>query len=247
MHWRPSERPNYQWGILCQLAEAAVKGNEVKQPGKLTKEVLFHQGQCSCTQVCGCNGCCAWLWLWTGWSPSILWFGPIWLFSVPQHEKKKTLGWEAVSDRWWGHICRWILFWGSGWELLYHGNPSTATLMEEVCGPQRRLDQIRPLHHSQPLNFSAHNRIWPIVTHYGALLVNDKMLQITIRLHFGFLNARRVLSIDLLVVYLLGGGGGERMLCSTNGAIPPPPPPPPMNINSCIFTVTSRGVNQMQT
>ena len=23
-------------------------------------------GQCSCTKVCGCNGCCVWLWLWTG-------------------------------------------------------------------------------------------------------------------------------------------------------------------------------------
>ena len=45
-------------------------------------------GQCSCTQVCGCNGCCAWLWLWTSWSPSkFSWFGTIWLFSIPQHEK----------------------------------------------------------------------------------------------------------------------------------------------------------------
>ena len=41
-----------------------------------------------CTQVCGCNACCAWLWHWPGWSPSILsWFGTIWIFSVPQHEK----------------------------------------------------------------------------------------------------------------------------------------------------------------
>ena len=34
---------------------------------------------------------------------------------------QKTLGWEAVSDQWWGHICSWGLFQGSGWELLYHG------------------------------------------------------------------------------------------------------------------------------
>ena len=30
--------------------------------------------------------------------------------------------WQAVSDRWWGHICSWRLFRGSGWELLYQGN-----------------------------------------------------------------------------------------------------------------------------
>ena len=53
-----------------------------------------------------------WLWLWTGWSPSIFsWFGTIWLFSVPQHEK--PLDWEAVSDWYWGHICSWGLFGGS--------------------------------------------------------------------------------------------------------------------------------------
>ena len=71
-------------------------------------------------------------WFWSGWSPSIFWFGTILLFSVPQHGK--TLGWEAV-----GHICSWGHFWGSGWELLYHGNPSAATPIEEVCGPQGRI------------------------------------------------------------------------------------------------------------
>ena len=37
------KKPNYEWGILCQLAEAAAKGNQVKRPGKLTKGDLFHQ------------------------------------------------------------------------------------------------------------------------------------------------------------------------------------------------------------
>ena len=41
----------------------------------------------SCTQVCGCNGCCVWLWLWTGWSPSIFsWFGIIY-FLFPNMKK----------------------------------------------------------------------------------------------------------------------------------------------------------------
>ena len=92
-------------------------------------------GQCSSTQVCGCKSCCVWLSLWTGWSSSIFsWFGTIWLFTVPQHEE--TLGWEAVLDWWWGLICNWGLFRWSGWRLLDHGNPSAATPMEEVCGPQ---------------------------------------------------------------------------------------------------------------
>ena len=53
----------------------------------------------------------------------------------------KTLGWEVVSDRWWGHtcICSWGLFRGSGWQIIYHGNASAATPMKEVCGPQGRL------------------------------------------------------------------------------------------------------------
>ena len=68
---------------------------------------------------------------------------------------KKNMAVELLSDWWWGHICSWGLFWGSGWELLYHRNPSAATSMEEVCGPQGRrckkkktFGQIRPLHHT---------------------------------------------------------------------------------------------------
>ena len=38
---------------------------------------------------------------------------------------------------------------GSGWELLYHGNASAATPMEETT-----FGQIRPLHHSQ------HKKLW---------------------------------------------------------------------------------------
>ena len=108
--------------------------------------VLFHQdkgspvspGQCFCTHVCRALAAVH-DWLWTGWSPSIFsWFGTIWLFSVPQHEKK-TLGWEAGSDWWWGRICSSGLFRGSGWELPYQRNPNAATPMEEVCGLQGRL------------------------------------------------------------------------------------------------------------
>ena len=46
-----------------------------KTPWKIDKGSPVSPGQCSYTQVCGCNGCCVWLWLWTGLSPSIFsWF-----------------------------------------------------------------------------------------------------------------------------------------------------------------------------
>ena len=109
-------------------------------------------------------------------------FGTIWLFSVPQYQK--SLGWEAVSDRWWSHICSWELFRESGWELLYgHWNPSAATPMEEVCGPQGEtnlkittFEQIRPLHHtcSQPMNFSAHPHICSVNTCMNTALLWQK-------------------------------------------------------------------------
>ena len=63
------------------------------------------------------------------------------------------------------------IFLGSGWEPLYHENPSAATLMEEVCELQGRLlknkprGQIWPLHHSQPMNFSAHPHIMCLITY----------------------------------------------------------------------------------
>lgn len=41
-HWLPSERPNYQWRILSQCAEAAVTGNQDKTALKTDKGVLFH-------------------------------------------------------------------------------------------------------------------------------------------------------------------------------------------------------------
>ena len=75
-------------------------------------------GQCSCTQVCGWNGCCAWLWLWTGLITLhilLIWH---YLFSVPQHEKPHLAEKQYLTD---DEVifCSWALFRGSGWELLY--------------------------------------------------------------------------------------------------------------------------------
>ena len=109
------------WG--CMLRKAI----ESKRPGKLTKGDLFHQENApahkSVVDQADVRNC--------GFCDHLT-------FSVPQHEKR-AFGWEAVSDRWWGHIPSWGLFRGWGWELLYHGNPSAATPMEDLCGPQGRL------------------------------------------------------------------------------------------------------------
>ena len=130
---------NPHWLSNSGLWKVVVSTRDIsKWPGKLMKGVrTVFPGQCSCTRVCGCNGCCADCGFELVDHPSIFsWFGTIWLFSVTQHEK--TLGWEAVSD-WWGHICSWGLFRGSRLEFLYHVNPRAATSMEEVCWLQGRL------------------------------------------------------------------------------------------------------------
>ena len=59
-------------GLLKVLLETFCE-----RPEKLTKGVLFHQDNASCTQVCGCNDCCAWMWLSTGWSASIFLFSDL--------------------------------------------------------------------------------------------------------------------------------------------------------------------------
>ena len=112
-------------------------------PGKLPKGVPFYQDNAPAHSGLLCVTV-AWKWLITLHILLICHH----LFSVPQHEnnKIKTLGWEVISDRWAEKqyrtdeeviiICSWELFGGSRWELLYHGNPSAATPMEEVCGPQ---------------------------------------------------------------------------------------------------------------
>ena len=61
-------------------------------------------GQRSCTQVCdwlvamaAVRDCGCKL---VDHSPIFSWYGTIWPLSVPQHKKK--LGWETISERWWG-------------------------------------------------------------------------------------------------------------------------------------------------
>ena len=103
------------------------------------------------------------LWLWTSWSSSIFyWCSTIWQF----------------SDRWWGHICSWRLFFrGSDESFLYHRYPSAATPMKDVCGPQGRLywkitfGQIWPLHHSQHVLFSPSSYLgWRLTTKHNFIL-----------------------------------------------------------------------------
>ena len=145
VHCLPSERPNYQWGILCQLADAAAKGNQVKTAWKTDEGGPVSPGQCSChAHKCVVTMAVVWLWLWTGWSPSIFsWFGPVWLFSVPQHvNKQKNLAGKQyrTDDEFISAIEEFFEDQDESFcTTVYHGNPSAVTPMEEVCGPQGRL------------------------------------------------------------------------------------------------------------
>ena len=108
-----------------------------KRPGKLTKGVMFHQGNApahkSVVAMAAVRDCGFKLVDHPPYCPDLAAYD---YFLFPN--MKKTHGWEAVSDRWWGHICSWGPFRGSGWELLYHRNSSATTPTEEVS-PQGRL------------------------------------------------------------------------------------------------------------
>ena len=85
--------------------------------------------------------------LWLQWLLSVLSVALNWLITL-----HVLLIWHHLTNfysaRWktkhlagkhrtkWGHICSWGLFRESIWEFLYHGNPSAATPMEKVFGPQ---------------------------------------------------------------------------------------------------------------
>ena len=136
-----------------------------KRPGKLTKGVLFYQDNCSCTLVCGCNGCCAWLWLCTGWSPSIFsWFGTIWLFLVLQHEK--TLGWEAALDWWffedqdesfYTKLCNtdWRNVWTAG-ETMLNNKPHCVKFDHRIIVSLWTLWQFMYIHVGTSSSFQVH-------------------------------------------------------------------------------------------
>ena len=84
VHWLTSERPNYQWGILCQHVEAAAKGLE-NGLENWRRESCFNAPAHKLRMYISC----AWLWLRTSWSSSIFsWFGTILtVSSLPQYEK----------------------------------------------------------------------------------------------------------------------------------------------------------------
>ena len=121
---------------VCIVLETFQNGKENWRSGSPDSP-----GQCSCTQVCGCNGFCAWLWLWTGWSPSIFsWFGTI--YFLFQNMKKHLAGKQYPTDE------EVILSAVENFSEVRMrascttGNPSAATPMrEEVCGPQEIMVQ----------------------------------------------------------------------------------------------------------
>ena len=75
------------WNVVLEILR--------KRPGKLTKGSPVSPGHCSCTHVCDCNGCCAWLWRWTGWPLITLHIpdlAPFDYFLFPNMKKPTWLG-----------------------------------------------------------------------------------------------------------------------------------------------------------
>ena len=72
----------------------------------------------------------------------LIWQSSIFCSQTWKQKQQQTtkLGWEAVSDWWWGHICSLVLFWGSGWELLIIPKESKRcnTDGRSICGQQGR-------------------------------------------------------------------------------------------------------------
>ena len=119
------------------------------------------------SQACGFNGCCAWLWPGTGWSPSTFsWFGTIY---VQFPNMKKILCLEAVSDRWWGHNVQFRTFSKTrmraskprdSTERCNNDGRCVWTAGETMLEKKTTFGQVPPLPHSLWLwTFSAHPRI----------------------------------------------------------------------------------------
>ena len=86
------------------LTPVPLKRNSLETSWKTDKESLVSPGQGSCTQVCGGNGCsCV--------TVALNWLITLHILLIWQHliifcsHTWRILSWEAVSDRWWGHIC----------------------------------------------------------------------------------------------------------------------------------------------
>ena len=68
--------------------------------------LTWTHSQSSCTRVCGCKDCCAWLWLWTSSSPSIFsWFCNMIIFDSTTWKQTTPLSWLGSSI---GPIMRWV-------------------------------------------------------------------------------------------------------------------------------------------
>ena len=122
VHWLLSERPNYQWGLLCQLAEADAKGNQVNQGNQTAWKTdegalswcSVSPGQCSCMHTS----------LWLQWLLCVT-VAFNWLITLhillklatsdcflfpPNMKKTTTLGWQPpgiqlLQYRWKNAVC----------------------------------------------------------------------------------------------------------------------------------------------
>ena len=108
-----------------------------RRPGKLMKGVLFHQDNAPAHKsVIAMAAVCDWSFELVDHPPYSLDLAQSNYFLFPN--MKKHLAGSRIRPMMRSYLqLRFSP--GSGWKLLYHGIPSAATLMEEVCGPQGKL------------------------------------------------------------------------------------------------------------
>ena len=122
------------------------------------------------TLVCGCNGCCAWLWLWTGWLTLhilLIWhhltifcsptWKNTWLGSSIGQMMKSYLQLRTFSKI---RMRTSIPRESKHCSTDKHDKGRMWTAGEAMLKIKPHFGQIRPWHHSQPMNFSAHPRNW---------------------------------------------------------------------------------------
>lgn len=74
-NWLSSRGPHHQRAVVCWQ-----NTQEIQREGS-----CFYRTSLQIT-VLVFSSCCAWLWLWSGWSFSLFsWFGPIWLPTCKNH------------------------------------------------------------------------------------------------------------------------------------------------------------------
>lgn len=144
---------HHQWTVICQLPETGSKAHQDQIPRK-TDKGLVSSGQCFSTQVLGFNGCCAWLWIWNGWSSS-----PPDLITICSPTWKNTWLGTSITVMMTSYLLLMTFLINRMNSLLWKSDVSyleKKTMQKSWNQCMQDFTAPAPLPHSQPKNFSAH-------------------------------------------------------------------------------------------